>query len=71
METPYVGGVYFPTPLVILHPKEEEEGEATMCSNPSLPVGTPRWRKRLIGEDGEQEEVEEGFTMPHPPRRAS
>lgn len=33
--TLYMGGVYFPIPLIVLHPREEGGSETTMSSDPS------------------------------------
>lgn len=41
LETPYVGEVYFPTLLAILHPEKEEKGGTAMHSDPSLPTRAP------------------------------
>lgn len=40
LKTPYMDGVYFPTPLVVSRPKEEEEdGDTAMSFDPPLPIG--------------------------------
>lgn len=40
--TSYMGEVYFPTPLTVLHPGEEEEGWTASYYGFPLPVGAPR-----------------------------
>lgn len=68
LETPYVGGVYFPTLLVVLHLGEEEEGNTATSFDPPPSTGTSQRRRRLIGEEDEQKELKEGLTMSHPLR---
>lgn len=52
LKTPYVRGVYSPTPLVVSHPREEEESEIAMSSDSPLSTGASQWR-RLISDDDE------------------
>lgn len=69
LKTPYVDGVYFPTPLAISHPKEEEEEDDTATSfEPPPPTRASRKTRKLL-IDEEIEEEKEGLTVPHTPRQ--
>lgn len=64
LKTLYVDEVYFPTPLIILYPREEEEGDITTSFEPPSPTRASRRRRRLLINE-EVDEEEKGLTMSH------
>lgn len=62
LKTPYMDGVYFLTPLAVLHVDKEEEGNTTTSFDLFAPTGASRRRRRLI-PDKEIKEEEEGLTV--------
>lgn len=70
METPYIGGVYYATPLAVSHlGEEEEEGDIAAAFGSPLVLGASRGRKRILAEEIDEEEDEEELIMPHSSRR--
>lgn len=70
MKTVYTNRVYFPKPLTISHPKEEEDGDTAISFDLFLPTGASQRRRRLITNEREPEDDDEGLTMLHPLRPA-